>query len=414
MMIKCLGGFREVGRNAVLLETRREKLVFDYGLKVETAELPGPAKGVDAVLLGHAHLDHCGSVPALFKRDNPHVYSTISTFDQTHLLLKDSLKVARLRQKPQHFTIRHIEKMKQNEVDITYGQQFETKNCVIDVFDAGHIPGSVIFVVETEGKKILYTGDFKLKPTKLLAGAKIDIKDIDVVVMETTYSSREHPPRQETEKKLIDIVKETIDNNGIAIIPAFAVGRAAEVLMVLDSFKHDFPIYLDGMAREATEIALKYPEFLRNPKALKMALKDVIPLYRNEKRKKAIQEPCAIVTTGGCLDGGPVVNYIKSLYTKPECSLILTGFMIPRTAGRYLQDTGRFVAEGIDLKVKMNMHYLDFSAHAGRSELFEFVRKINPKQVICIHGDYCERFATELKGRGVEAIAPKNGDMIKI
>ena len=88
--------------------------------------------------------------------------------------------------------------------------------------------------------------------------------------------------------------------------------------------------------------------------------------------------------------------------------------MIPRTAGRYLQDTGRFVAEGIDLKVKMNMHYLDFSAHAGRSELFEFVRKINPKQVICIHGDYCERFATELKGRGYEAIAPRNGDVVKL
>jgi len=125
--------------------------------------------------------------------------------------------------------------------------------------------------------------------------------------------------------------------------------------------------------------------------------------------------PCVIVTTGGCMDGGPIVHYLKHLYARKDCALIMTGFQIPKTAGRYLVDTGRYVTEELDLKIGMQMYQLDFSGHAGRTELLRFVSKIRPKKVICMHGDYCQRFATELKGRfGIEAIAPKNGDVVNV
>jgi putative mRNA 3-end processing factor len=414
MLLKCLGGFREVGRNAVLLEGK-ENILLDYGLKVEEGLPPLPVKKVDNVILAHAHLDHSGVIPSLFKNFKPNVFGTISTFDQADLLLKDSLKIARMKGFEKLYSRHHIETMKNFENRVTYGQQFETKSSTVEVYDAGHIPGSILVVIETGGKRILYTSDFNLKSTRLLNGANIkSIKDIDVLITESTYASKDHPDRKETEKKLFEFVRDAVLNDGIALIPVFAVGRAAEVLMILDQFKADFPIYLDGMAREATQIALRYPEFIRDPKALKKALEDVKHIHSPEERKKIVKEPCAIVTTGGMMEGGPVIQYMKYLYNNEQSSIIFTGFLIPKTAGRYLLDTGRFVNEELDFKVKMNILNLDFSAHVGRSDLFDFVNKISPKKVICMHGDNCERFAKELKSRGFDAIAPKIGDVIKV
>jgi putative mRNA 3-end processing factor len=413
MKIKCLGGFREVGRNAVLVEGK-ESILFDYGVKVETNEIPKPVEKVDNIILGHGHLDHCGSIPILYRKFKIPLFSTAATFDQTHLLLKDSLKIARIKEFVKHFGESDIDKMKKNEARVTYGQRLEAENFSMDVFDAGHIPGSIAPLIEMDGKKILYVSDFNVNPTRLLNGAKIDAKDVDALILESTYSNRNHSDRKETEKKFFEAIKGTIANEGVAVLPCFAVGRAAEILMILDSFKADFPIYLDGMAKEATEIALNYPEFIKDPKALKKALDDVKPIYSNDERKKIVKEPCAIVTSSGMLEGGPSVLYVKYLYDNIESSIIFTGFILPRTAGRYLVDTGRFVTEGFDLKIKMGIHTFDFSAHSGRDNLFDFVNKIKPEKVICLHGDNCERFATELRGRGFDAIAPKNGETLEI
>jgi putative mRNA 3-end processing factor len=360
MKIKCLGGFREVGKNAVLVEGK-ENVVFDYGVKVETGDVPNPVEKLDNIILGHAHLDHCGSIPMLYRKFKIPIFSTISTFEQAHLLLKDSLKIARIKEFVKHFGESDIEKMKKNEARVTYGQRFEAENFSLDVFDAGHIPGSTAPLLEMNNKKILYVSDFNTNPTRLLNGARIDVKDVDVLILESTYSNRNHPDRRETEKKFFETVEGTIANEGIAILPCFAVGRAAEILMILDSFKPKFPIYLDGMAKGATQIALDYPEFIKDPKALRKAVNDVKPIYSNDERKKITKEPCVIVTSSGMLEGGPSVSYIKYLYDNPESSIVFTGFLIPRTAGRYLVDTGRFVTEGFDLKIKMGIHQFDFS-----------------------------------------------------
>jgi len=412
--IHCLGGFREVGRNAVLIESSK-KIMLDYGVKVETGGAPKSFSGkIDGLFVTHGHLDHLGLAPVIHKRSKCPVYVTGPTFDLSGLLLRDSLKVAKLKGLPIRYQPADIVSLHKAENRIHYGDTINFGKVKVDVWDAGHIPGACMFAVKTDGKKILYTGDFKLESTRLVTGARFDVEDVDVLIMETTYSSRDHPPRKEVEKNLFEDVRETIDNGGVALLPSFAI-RAAELLMILDYFGADFPIYLDGMAKDATSIFLKYPEYIRDFKALKSATENVIPLYSNEERNNAIKEPCAIITTGGCLDGGPIVHYIKKLYAQPENSLILTGFQIPGTAGRYLVDTGRFVHGVMDLKLKMKLSQYDLSAHAGRSELLKFVQKVNPKKVICMHGDYTEKFATELNSRfELKAIAPKNGDVIKI
>jgi putative mRNA 3-end processing factor len=285
---------------------------------------------------------------------------------------------------------------------------------VVDVFDAGHIPGSSAFLVEIDGIRVLYTGDFNTNKTRLLNEAKIDAKDVDVLITESTYAAKEHPNRKQTEEKLLETIRGTLANDGVVLIPSFAIGRSAEVLLTLESFKDEFPVYMDGMAVAATQIALRYPEYLRSYKTLKRAFNNVTFLRDNLDRKRAVKEPGVIVTTSGMMEGGPIIQYMKYLYNNPQSSIIFVGFLIPKTAGRYLLNTGRFVNEDIDLKVKMNIHALDFSAHLGRTDLFKFVQKIDPKKIVCLHGDHCQRFAMELRGRGYDAIAPNNGDSITV
>jgi len=413
MRIKCLGGFREVGKNAVLIEGK-ENVLFDYGMEVETGKLPLPVKKVDMIILSHAHLDHSGYCPVIYRKFKPPIYSTIETFDLSHLLLRDSIKIAKFKKLPKHFGKIDLKKMKKHEVKVTYGQKIEGENFSLDIFDAGHIPGSTAPLLEIGNKRILYVCDFNVNPTCLLNGARIDAKDVDILILESTYAKKDHSPREETEKKFFETVQGTIANEGVAVIPCFAVGRSAEVLMILNSFNPDFPIYLDGMSKTATEITLKYPEFLRDANALRKAFNNVTEIWNTKKRGKIIKEPCAIVSSSGMLEGGPSVGYVKYLYNHPESSIIFTGFLIPRTAGRRLVETGRFVTEGFDLKIKMGIHKFDLSAHSGRSDLFNFVNKINPGKIICLHGDHCEDFANELREKGFDAIAPKNGDIIDI
>jgi len=413
MRIKCLGGFREVGKTAVLIESK-ENVLFDYGMEVDTGKLPLPVNKVDMIVLSHAHLDHSGYCPVIYKKFRPPIYSTIATFELSHLLLKDSIKIAKFKGLPKHFGKTDLKKMKKHEVRVTYGQKIEGERFSLDVFDAGHIPGSTAPLLEIGNKRILYVCDFNVNTTRLLNGARIDAKDVDILILESTYAKKEHPSREETEKKFFETVQGTIANEGVAVIPCFAVGRSAEVLMILDSFNPDFPIYLDGMSKTATEITLRYPEFLRDANALRRALDNVTQIWDSKERKKIIREPCVIVTSSGMLEGGPSVHYIKYLYNNPESSIIFTGFLIPRTAGRRLVETGRFVTEGFDLKIKMGIHQFDLSAHSGRNDLFNFVNKINPRKILCLHGDHCERFAEELREKGFDAIAPKNGDVIDI
>lgn len=416
LKIHVLGGGREVGCNAFLVEGSDRNVMLDFGVDVSHNRPPiMPSIKVDDLFLCHGHLDHVGSAAELYRKTKCNVYGTAATRDQTRLLLRDSLKLARIKGLQKNFTASDASNLDKNWKRIKYGQTIKlSKNAKATVFNAGHIPGSAGILLEIDGKKILYTSDFKTEPTRLVDGANMDIKGLDVLIMENTYSNRDHPKRAEIEKEFFDTVKKTVEQGGTALIPSFAI-RAPELLLVLDKFKPNFPIYLDGMAKAATDIAVDNKDSVSDPKALKKAVQNVTFIHSHEFRKLALKKPAAIVSTGGCLDGGPAVHYIRHIYSNENSSLILTGFQIPGTTGRYLVDTGRFVNEELDLKLKMPMYHFDFSAHAGRTELLKFVQKLRPQKILCIHGDHSQRFATELKGRfSADAIAPKNGDIVKV
>ena len=399
--------------------------ILDYGVEVEETPprppLPPPGK-IDALLLTHAHLDHCGAIPILKKKQEFPIFALPCTKELAHMLLKDSLKinietVGSMEAVKLQFTKHDIDRTMKNFTDVSYKKEFKIHKTKVKVFDAGHIPGSYMCHVDTGEKKILYTGNYNTNGTRLLKKADEDLPATDILITESTYSDRDHPDRKVQEKELLRIVEETISHGGVSVISSFAIGRAQEILLILHDRGFDYPVYMDGMAKKATTIINKHRKLLSDPNEIDEALKKVKYVTDDRMRNKIIKQPCAIITTSGMLNGGPVVNYISKLHNDQRSSLLLTGFQAPKTGGKTLLDTGRFVLEEDNINVDMKMFYkrLDFSAHLGRKELFAFIEKVNPEKVFCVHGEKTEEFANELKEKGFDAIAPiKENRIFKI
>lgn len=360
MDLQFLGGADHVGKLSMLLETGKNRLLMEYGIDVQTMEPPiRPELPLDAVLLSHAHIDHSGMVPELYRRGyNGSVLSNKTTFDLCSILLRDSIKVQEKRGHPPCFKTPDIEKMEKNKRVMGFGESLEFSDARVEFNSAGHVPGASTILIDSK-RRLLFTGDIKFMETQLVQGAKSDYKDIDVLITESTYSYKNHPDREKLAKKLRDMCKSTYQNNGITVIPAFAVGRTQELLLIL----HDLgiPIYLDGMGRDTTDVILSNPDSVRDHKKLQKAFIRANKINRGSDRKLAIKEPSIIITTSGMLNGGPVGYYIKKLHDREECNLILTGFMVEGTVGRKLLDTGRYVNEGLDVEPKMKTEFMDFS-----------------------------------------------------
>jgi len=410
IQLSFLGAMQTVGASGILVDTGTEKILLDYGTKIREVppQFPIPIQGKpDAILLSHAHLDHSGGI-GIFAANSQGcpIYSINVTKPLTELLLLDSLKISHEEGVSLPFKKRDVEQTMKNFVLIPYRKQFKLHSTKFEFFDAGHIPGSAMILLSFGNKNLLYTGDLKTTDTRLLKKADLDLPKIDYLITESTYSDREHANRKEQEKELVKIIDETLAVDGHCLIAGFAVGRLQEILLILDKHGIDYPVYLDGMAKKATTIINQHKSLLKEPESLDKALKRVEYVGSERSRKRALKRPSVILTTSGMLTGGPVIWYLKKLYADRRSSLVLTGWQLEDTPGKILLETGRLITKDLDLEVKMFVKRLDFSAHAGRSELFEFIEKLNPEKVFCVHGDHTEEFASELREKGFDAVAP--------
>ena len=405
-----LGAMNTIGCSAVLVETGTEKILLDHGTKIQETppKFPLPIEGKpDAILLSHCHLDHSGSIPIFFAQGNSSiVYSINVTRPLVELLLLDSVKISREEGIELPFTKEDVNKTIKNILSVNYRVPFKIGKTEVTCYDAGHLPGSMMPLLNFGNKKLLYTGDLKTTDTHLLKKADLDLPNVNVLITESTYSDREHPDRKDQEKELVRIVNDTLAVDGICLIAGFAVGRIDELLLILDHYGIDYPLYIDGMAKKAITIINQHKNLLRNPDSLDNALEKVQYVRKQKMRSKIIRNPGVILTTSGMLSGGPIIYYLKKLYDDRNCSLVLSGFQVEGTPGKTLLETGRYITNDLNLDLKMFVRKLDFSSHAGRSELFKFIRKVNPEKVFCIHGDHTQEFASELKEKGLDAVAP--------
>lgn len=393
-----------------------DDVLLDYGMKPgEPPEYPVGGVRPEAVIVSHAHLDHSGVVINLM--DMPlNVYMTPVTRDLTILLARDTLKISERTGRVPPFTEGDIQTFMHKADVVDYEEEFIAGEYIGTLHDAGHIPGSSsVHLQSTAGEDSLYyTGDFNTRDTRLLTGVR-DGAEARVLMIEGTYFGVDHPPREELERAFIDSVVETLDRGGVALVPAFAIGRTQEMLLVLH--RHGFRPYVDGMGKDVFNIFLQHPEYLRDAGELREAFDEATPVDPR-MRRHIIDEPCVIVTTAGMLNGGPILYYLKRLYDDPRSKVLLTGYQVEGTNGRMALDNGVVEVDGQHLHLGLDVEQYDFSAHSGDAELKHRVEEFadnGTEAVISMHGDEAENFAEWIRNEvGIDAYAPENGDELHL
>ncbi|AGB38093.1 MBL fold metallo-hydrolase [Natronococcus occultus] len=412
MDVRLLGGAREIGRSAVLVD---DSLLIDFGM--DSGNPPSfPIEDVDpdAVVVSHGHLDHVGSIPTLLSGEaRPPIHWTSPTSELAMVLARDTLEL--------HggtyncpFTETELARLTQVSETHGYGDPFEAAGYEITFFDAGHVPGSAHVLVSDGDTRLLYTGDFHTEDQQLLSGTTAR-PPADAVICESTYADVTRPPRAEIEQAFVDSLERTLWEGGTVVVPAFAIGRTQEMLCLCE--QHDLECYVDGMGKRVTELFLREPnrEFLRDPDLLRRAKGNARFVDgRDGQRKRIAEQNTVIVTTSGMLHGGPAMTYVPAVRSHPTNKIALTGHQVEGTPGRELYETGSAVIDGRSMRVSAQVEQYDFSAHADREGLLAFLEEYADAHVLVNHGDRCEEFAADLREDGFDAAAPALGDRLAL
>jgi len=420
--IKVLGAAGEVGRSGILVNCDGTNLLLDYGVMFSKKRNDPPLyplhvkpKDVDAIVITHAHLDHSGCVPALFNGGNTSVYCTSPTLDLSMLLIEDMLKI----EKNKHsFHNGHVNNMLRNSKEIRFKEPVKVGNATFELRSSGHVIGGSTVLVEANDKRLFYTGDINPNGSRMLPKADFDIGDIDFLITESTYSQTDQMPRKESEDGLIEFANEVMDRKGILFVPSFSVERSQEIACVLKNANFKYPVVMDGMALKVNDIMFRYPEYLKDVNIFADAINDAFLIRDHGDRKKAISEPCVVISPAGMLVGGNAVFYMQEIASNDKNGIAMVSYQAEGTPGKKMLETGKISTRGKDMKVKATVRQFQFSGHGDRTALFDMIKNIkgDPK-VLTVHGDEnsCTKFAEEIQEKfGLDAHAPKLGEEIAV
>ena len=422
MKINVLGAAGEVGRSGFLVNCDGANLLLDYGVMFAKKRTDPPiyplhvkSKDIDATIITHAHLDHSGCVPALFNGGNTSVYCTAPTLDLSMLLIEDMLKI----EKNKHtFHYGHANSMRKNSKEIRFKEPVKVGNTTFELRSSGHVIGGSTVLVETNNKRLFYTGDINPNGSRMLPKADFEIGDIDVLITESTYSQTEQMPRKESENGLVEFANEVMDRKGVLFVPSFSVERSQEIACVLKNANFKYPVVMDGMALKVNDIMFRYPEYLKDVNIFADAINDAFLIRDHGDRKKAISEPCVVISPAGMLVGGNAVFYMQEIASNDKNGIAMVSYQAEGTPGKKMLETGKISTRGKDMKVKATVRQFQFSGHGDRTALFDMIKNIkgDPK-VLTVHGDEnsCTKFAEEIQEKfGLDAYAPKLGEEIAV
>ena len=386
-----------VGRMAMTMEGDGKTMLMEYGVSpTKPPEYPLPVPGkIDHMFLTHSHLDHCGMVPAVCGKQNCELFTTPLSAEISELMMYDSLKIAKAEGYPIPYTQQDIERTMKHVVPLAFEDTIELGNIDVTHHTQRQEPRATINDNKADSTTH-YTRDIHTEDQKLVLGARS--RDCKNLFIEGTYGGRNHPPKEDTINAFIAKIDEVIDRGGIVIIPCFAVGRTQEIMLLLKNLGYE--MWVDGMGRSVTNLFLDYPEYIRNAKSLKAAKRTFNEIRNNASRKKAV-EGQIIVTTGGMLDGGPVLTYLRTLKDNPKNAILLVGYQAEDTNGRMLMEQGCINLDGEVVKVACEVQKFDFSAHAGHDQIVQFIRECDPENVVIMHSETRELFLPDLEDYNV-------------
>jgi len=454
--LSILGGGREVGRSCLLIQTPESRVIMDCGINVaatsENRAYPmfdSPdfnLKEVDAVILTHAHLDHMGLIPALYRMgyDGP-LYCTAPTRDVASLLALDYISIAQKEGLKPLYTSTDVKNMVKHTICLNYEEVTDiTPDVRLTLYNAGHTLGSAMAHLHIGNglHNLLYTGDMNYETSNLLAAAATKFPRLETAIIESTYGGKDDnlATRKECENYLIDVIKTTIKNKGKVLMPVLGVGRSQEIILILEKAIREglldkIPIFIQGMVWDVTAIHTTYPDFFNNKirrnifhKDHNPFLSDIFKKVAGHKEMKEVMEekgPCIILATSGMMVGGPSVEYFKALADNAKNALVLTCYQGEGSLGRRLQQGEKSIGfkkgeKTEEVPVKMSIHTISgFSGHSSRKQLMQFVYNLDPrpKRIIVNHGESgkCLDLASSLhKAHRIETNAPKNLEALRI
>lgn len=448
LRITALGAAQEVGRSAFLLQTRESNVLLDCGINPGSSgafaafpRFDNPAfelDSLDAVIISHAHLDHCGLLPFLYKYgyDGP-IYCSAPTSSLMTLLQLDYLDVANKQGITAFYDQKDVRETVLHTLPLRYGVVTDIAPDIrLTLHNAGHILGSSMAHLHVgEGlHNIVYTGDYKYARTMLLEGATPEFPRVETVITESTYGGPDDlmPSRVEAEERLTAIVNQTLERKGKVLIPVPAVGRAQEIMLILDGYMRrglmkEAPVFIEGMISEATAIHTVFPEYLGKEVRQSILHDGINPFesdyftiveHPNVRQEIIDGDPCIIMATSGMLEGGPVIEYFKSLADDERNTVIFVSYQIEGTLGkrvqRGLREVTMMTAEGkMDVAhVRLQVESIEgFSGHSDRRQLINYVTHLRPKpeRVIICHGEKakCMSLASFLQRKcDIDAFVP--------
>lgn len=433
--ITFLGGCREIGRSAILIESKTgEKCILDYGVRFRgETRLPQDfnMENLKAIAVTHSHIDHSGALPYLYKNSSAPLFTNPVTLAVTKVLIKDMIKISNFHYP---FGYRELDKLINKSYFLENRQRKRINNNIfLTFYNAGHIPGSVSILIDVDKKKILYTGDINTISTNLVEATNFnssrEIPEIDALIVESTYALRDHPPREKLEKDFTERIIDITENSGRVLIPAFGVARSQEALLILQKYHYNGKIFVDGLARKISNIFEDYPESLKNIQFYKKALKKAKFISGKKGRNQAKKSNGVIIAPSGMLKGGAAIDFVKSFLNDPASAIYLVGYQVEGSPGRILLDNGflefnnyknKDPKSNFKIKAKCDYNYFDFSSHADGTQLQEYVKNLTFKNgsnnVFCVHGDpkATTRLASELAKNSYNSVAPETGEIYTI
>ncbi|MGE0792550.1 MAG: beta-CASP ribonuclease aCPSF1 [Candidatus Woesearchaeota archaeon] len=446
--VSYLGSGRQVGRSCILLQTPESRILLDCGIVPSVMDgypmLEAPefkVEELDAIVVSHAHLDHIGFIPYLFKFGyRGPVYCTEPTRDIMSLIQLDVVKIMIGEGLDPIYTSEEIREVVKHTITLNYEEVTDiTPDVRITLYNAGHMLGSAMVHIHIGNglHNMLYTGDFKFSQTGLLNRAVCTFPRLETLLIEGTYGGKDNvvPPLKDQEQLVSEVIKNTIDRGGKVLIPTLGSGRGQEIIVIAERMIEEglipnIPIYIDGMVWDITAIYTAYPEYLSNQMRSQIFHKDNNPFLKENikqvgspKERQALIDdgtPCIILATSGMLVGGPSVEYLKQLCEDKRNSLIFSCYQGEGSLGKRIKDGARefSIANGNKVDsytINMDVTKIEITGHSDRRELMNFISKCTPrpKRILFNHGEQTRLldFANSVhKTFRIETTVPRNLD----
>ncbi|KAM5574405.1 cleavage and polyadenylation specificity factor subunit 3-I-like [Rosa sericea] len=440
LIVTPLGAGNEVGRSCVYMSYKGKTVLFDCGIHPAysgMAALPyfdeiDPST-IDVLLITHFHLDHAASLPYFLEKTTfkGRVFMTYATKAIYKLLLTDYVKVSKVSVEDMLFDEQDINASMDKIEVIDFHQTVEVEGIRFWCYTAGHVLGAAMFMVDIAGVRVLYTGDYSREEDRHLRAAETPQFSPDICIIESTYGVQHHQPRNIREKRFTEAIHTALSRGGRVLIPAFALGRAQELLLILDEYWANHPelqnipiYYASPLAKRCLSVyetyTLSMNDRIRNAKSNPFIFKYISPLKSIENFKDV--GPSVVMASPGGLQSGLSRQLFDMWCSDKRNACVIPGYVVEGTLAKTIINEPKEVTlmNGLAAPLNMSVHYISFSAHADSVQTSAFLEELRPPNIILVHGEahemgrLKEKLMTQFRDRNTKILTPKNCQSVEM